>query len=256
MILTLALAAALQDACVTRDKWDDVSKLWKDVAAVVKKAESGGMKATESADLDDAFLDVAGRVIALFKESKDAESLAIKGVLKSRLLHGLKFMSPQDDMGVGGARMRVVVRGLGRQPDEEKVDIAKELDGLEKSYAKLSGEDGEKTATKAVETLVKVKAISAETEGWQLRTVAKVLRALETGKAHPMKDAPALTDETRAKVASLIKQLGADEQTARDEAEAKLIEIGDGIVPLLKAELKVNEDAEVLSRLKRILGIK
>jgi hypothetical protein len=255
MITALLFAAALQESSVTRDKWDDIAKLWKDVAAVVKKAESGGMKPTESADLDDAFLDAAGRVIALFKESKDAESLAIKGVLKSRLLHGLKFMSPQQDAAIMG-RMRVVVRGMGREPEEEKVDIAKELDGLEKSYAKLSGDEGEKTATKAVETLVKIKAIPAETEGWQLRTVAKMLRALETGKAHPMKDAPALTDETKAKVASLIKQLGADEQTARDEAEAKLIEIGDAIVPLLKAELKVNEDAEVLSRLKRILGVK
>jgi hypothetical protein len=251
MLTAIALSLALQDGSVVRDKWDDVAKLWKDVGSVV----AGAKAPKDAAALDDAFLEAAGRLHSLFKDAKDAESLAVKGALKARLLHAIKLLAPEDEGGMMRGRIRVVVKGMQEPDEDEKVDLSKELAELEKSYEKLGGEEGEKLAKKAVESLEKVKALP-ELEGWQKRTLAKVLRALEAGKAHPMKDAPAPTAETKARLAELVAKLGDAEQTARDEAEQKIVAMGDGIVPLLKEHLKAAEDAEIRSRLKRILGVK
>src|SRR5688572_9826622 len=127
MIWSLMLSLLAQDTpSVSRDKWEDLSRLWKDVATVVQKAETSGRQLAQDAKLDDAFLEVSGRVHTLFKDAKDNESVAMKGIITSRLLHAMRFMSPEDSGGIQMRHVRVIVRGGGQQPEEEeKVDVAK-----------------------------------------------------------------------------------------------------------------------------------
>lgn len=251
LILAVSLFG-LQDESAVQKQWPEVQKLWKDVGAFLDDAKRDAKKTRKDADFDDAFLDLAGRTQTLFKNAKDAESRVVKAIIKSRLLHGMALLAPQGS-GMSG-RIRVVVRGMGGDDEDEKVDVAKELTDLEKRYEKL-GEDDEAT-TKAVESLQKVGAIPDSAEGWQLRTYGAILKSLAAGKEHPAKNWVKLTDEVREQVKKVVRELGGDDNSARDAAEKKLREMGDGIVPALKEELKAAEDPEIKSRLKRLLGTK
>ncbi|MCK6471457.1 MAG: hypothetical protein L6R28_06905 [Planctomycetes bacterium] len=67
-------------------------------------------------------------------------------------------------------------------------------------------------------------------------------------------DAPAKSDEAvRTEVKQLVKDLGSDEYSTRESADAKLRKLGRDALPALKEALERTDDPETMARLKKIV---
>jgi len=87
--------------------------------------------------------------------------------------------------------------------------------------------------------------VRVRSEVWQV----PVGDVLEVITPHPQ-----ISDVSRHKVASLIRDLGDDDWRKRDNASAELAEYGYLAKPLLEESLKVNPDPEVARRVEKLLA--
>jgi HEAT repeat protein len=60
-------------------------------------------------------------------------------------------------------------------------------------------------------------------------------------------------DEVNEKVSALIRRLASDNYLEREKATAALVELGDGIIPVLKKRLQEARDPEVRQRIEEVI---
>jgi hypothetical protein len=76
-----------------------------------------------------------------------------------------------------------------------------------------------------------------------------------TPTTQPVTTHPALTPAQEKEARELLKQLGSDDYATREKATEKLIALGEGVQPILKAKLQEKDaDPEVVNRIETIIA--
>lgn len=89
-------------------------------------------------------------------------------------------------------------------------------------------------------------------EGLNARNTALVFRLLRDMAGARAVEIPKIAPEVEKRLAELIEELGAEEIEKRAQAQAAIVEIGEGAIPLLRKALE-HKDSEVRARAKAIL---
>ncbi|RLI52982.1 MAG: hypothetical protein DRO93_14270 [Candidatus Thorarchaeota archaeon] len=82
--------------------------------------------------------------------------------------------------------------------------------------------------------------------------------AVEEGRAgenEPEIEYPEPTEEEKARIEELIKQLGSEDHRKRETTQKALIKMGQVVVPLLTKAVRTDKDLEVVARCKQIVAI-
>jgi hypothetical protein len=232
-----------------KENWDKFKEVWNEVYEYMSEQEDdqpavpfpfGPMRYKPIKDEELKLYAKVGKLLEkadLLKDEEDLDDVAF-GIKKF-------FKLGISKSGGGMGIIRIIAPGQDREnPSQAFSDLKEALEELK---------DGDKDALKDIKKSLKIlDERFEEMDHFKLQRVLRLTEALVLGQDFPEKPKPSA--ELTRRIGELIKRLAHEDFRERDKAEDELRNIGELAESALRKALEETKDAEVKTRIERLLG--